>query len=188
MSDSTLHKTKITTPRGTFEFEGTRDFVEAQIKFVLEIMTKDGVPSESAPNKPVPRANEETQAKPKAASRKASIEQPRIIPNFLTDAEKIKSLRSFYSEKRPETHIDIYAVITYWLKHNISMEEVSINEMWTLYKILAVKPPRTLIQVFRDGKSKKVYFEAGSSSGYYFITSIGETYVEHDLPKQASST
>jgi len=74
-------------------------------------------------------------------------------------------------------------VLTLWLRNNKDMPDASVDEMWSLYKVLSQRQPKNLIQTFRDGKSKKSYFES-NDNGRYFITSYGETFVDHDLPAQ----
>ncbi|HET8884183.1 MAG TPA: hypothetical protein VFM68_01800 [Candidatus Saccharimonadales bacterium] len=169
-------KAKITTAAGTFEFEGTEEWVEKQITAVLAMPT----PATVAPP---------TEAKTKQASTKKpfaggrSVTQPRMLATLLTSKEEVDSLRDYYTEKQPITHIETFAVLTLWLRNNKDMKDASVDEMWTLYKVLTIRPPKSLIQTFRDGKSKKSYFEsAEENNGRYFITSFGETFVDHDLP------
>lgn len=183
MSDSLIYKTKITTPAGTYEFEGSQEFVEKQVEKILSIAKSIPVaPPIAQPENPS-TTNDNGSKKP---ARKTLIEQPQMLPNLVNTSEKITELREFYDAKKPETHIEIFAVLTYWLKNNCELPEVSISEMWTLYKILSIKAPKVLIQSFRDGKSKKAYFDAGKSMGKYYLTPFGETFVDHDLPHKAS--
>ncbi|MCJ7805736.1 hypothetical protein MUP46_03795 [Patescibacteria group bacterium] len=183
MSEDKITKTRITTSLGTFEFEGTEEFVEKQIDRIVEM-------AKSLPQTPIasPSPVQEPQtvlekSHKKGQSKKALIEQPQMLPNLITDKAMIDDLRSFYKSKSPENNIEIFATLTFWLKDKSQLPDVSISEMWTLYKILGVKPPKVLIQVFRDGKSKKAYFEAAKATGRYYLTPFGETFVEHDLPK-----
>jgi len=168
-------KAKISTSAGTFEFEGSEEFVEKQIAIVLAM----------APQQPATTQSEKTvksSVAAKQSSTKKSVTQPRMLATLLDSKEEVDSLRTYFEEKRPITHIDTFAVLTLWLRNNKNMNDASIDEIWTLYKILSVRPPKSLIQTFRDGKSKKSFFESSDQSGRYFITSYGETFVDHDLP------
>lgn len=187
MSDI-IHKTKITTSLGTFEFEGSQEFIEKQIEKFVEIAKQ----SPATPSVPVDQGSSSHSTQEESSSKKTSVrkiatEQPQMIPNLITDKAKIDDLRSFYAAKHPENHIDNFAIFALWLKNNADLPEVSISEMWTLYKILGIKAPKVLIQVFRDGKSKKAYFEAATMAGKYYLTPFGETFVEHDLPRKAAA-
>lgn len=183
MGEDMIHKAKITTNLGTFEFEGDRDFIDAQIEKIVGIAK-----SSPATTTPSPAENPATRSNgnlaKKTTQRKALVEQPRMLPKLITEGVKIEELRKFYALKSPETHIPRFAVLTHWLKNNCGLAEVSIDEMYTLYKILGLRQPKVLIQVFRDGKSKNAYFEVGTTPGHYYLTTFGETFVEHDLPRK----
>lgn len=170
-------KAKITTTAGTFEFEGTEEFVEKQIAAVLAL------PVAAIATPVVSQTKTRREAAKKSSGTKKSITQPHMLATLLTSKEEVDSLRDYYTQKQPVTHIEIFAVLTLWLRNHKDMKDASVDEMWTLYKVLAIRPPKSLIQTFRDGKSKKSYFESSpDNSGRYFITSFGETFVDHDLP------
>ena len=167
-------KAKITTNAGTFEFEGDDTAVEKQIAAVLSI---------SATMPMAQPVSEQTvvQSKKRTTVAHRSVTQPKMLATLLTSKEEIDSLRDYFNQKKPVTQVEIFAVLTLWLKNNKDMPAASIDEMWTLYKVLGLRQPKNLIQTFRDGKSKKSYFES-AENGRYFITSFGETFVDHDLP------
>lgn len=170
-------KAKITTAAGSFEFEGTEEWVEKQIANVMNI---------SATMKPQVEEKTKKKAtstkKASSSAKKSVSDQPKMLPTLIEGKEEVDSLREFYERKQPATQIESFAVLMLWLKSNKDMDDVSVDEMWTLYKFLNIRAPKALIQTFRDGKSKKGYFESSDSAGRYFITSFGETFVEHDLP------
>lgn len=188
MADEIVTKAKLTTSLGTFEFEGAKDFVAEQVAKITDKF-------QEIPPQPVqPEATQGTkqnqiesaESVQSTKSKKLIVEQPKLLGDLITDSAKIKELKEFVSAKKPASHLERFLVLTYWMKTNLSMKELSIDEMWTAYKMLTEKPPRVLIQVFRDAKSKKGWFTTGSGAGRYQLTSIGETYVEHDLPKSNS--
>jgi hypothetical protein len=186
MIEGNTYKAKISTSLGTFEFEGSQEFVEQQIEKLINI-------EQSAPKKAEPAESEEATAKRVApgksnGAKKSYVEQPAMLPDLISGKDHVDSLRKFYAAKKPANHIETFAVLTLWLKSNLDLKDVSIDEMWTLCKVLQVKPPKVLMQTFRDGKSKKGYFAmaAGKTSRYY-LTSYGETFVEHDLPRPVES-
>jgi len=183
MNEGNNYKAKITTARGTFEFEGSQEFVEKQVEKVVDIEKNMPAP---APERETPAERQASNAKSKASngnsgSKKTVSTQPKMLPS-LVPKDQIAGLREFHDEKKPDSHMEVFAVLSYWLKEKLSVADVSIDEMWTLYKVLGIRPPQNLIQVLRDAKSKKAYFDAAQGSGRYYLTSIGETFVEHDLP------
>lgn len=185
MNEGNSFKAKITTSLGTFEFEGSEDFVEKQVARIIKL--EEAAPKvteapQETTEKPVPAKGSVSSSKP---GKKPSGEQPKMLPNLITGKDKIDSLRSFHDTKKPVNHIETFAVLSYWLKTELQLVDVSIDEMWTIYKVLQLRPPKVLMQTFRDGKSKKAYFDASAKSGRYILTSFGETFVEHDLPKKS---
>ncbi len=167
-------KATITTAIGTFEFEGEDDAVQRQITAIL------ASPVHTDISKTVSKAE---QPKRKSTSVKRTTAQPKVLSRLLTTKEEIDGVKAFFAQKSPDSHVEKYAVLTLWLKNYKSLEDVSIDEMWTLYKVIGVKQPKNLLQTFRDGKSKKSYFDL-TPDGRYFITPFGETFVDFDLPNK----
>lgn len=190
MAEEIITKAKLTTSLGTFEFEGSRDFVAEQVAKITDKF--QGIPPQpvqpEATQGTKQNQTESTESVQRSKYKKLMVEQPKLLADLITDSAKIKGLKEFVNAKKPAGHLERFLVLAFWIKTNLSMEELSIDEMWTAYKILAEKPPRVLIQVFRDAKSKKGWFTIGSSAGRYQLTSIGETYVEHDLPNTNSKS
>jgi len=176
-------KAKITTNAGTFEFEGDDAAVEKQIATVLSIAST--MPSVQATPAPATGYADPTKTKKRTSlPKRSSVTQPKMLANLLSSKEEVDSLRGYFEGKKPATHIETFAVLTLWLRNNKGMPDASVDEMWSLYKVLGQRQPKNLIQTFRDGKSKKSYFES-NDNGRYFITSYGETFVDHDLPAPA---
>ena len=167
-------KAKITTNAGTFEFEGDDQAVEKQIAAVLSI-------SATMPTLQSTAESTTPAAKKRSAGARRATTQPKMLATLLTSKDEIDSLREYFDLKKPSSQVEVFAVLTLWLKNNKDLPDASIDEMWTLYKVLNIKQPKNLMQTFRDGKSKKSYFES-ADNGRYFITSFGETFVDHDLP------
>ena len=171
-------KAKLTTNAGTFEFEGDDTAVEKQIAAVLSASA--AIPSVQA----IPAlasTSELTKTKKRTSVPKRSVTQPKMLANLLASKEEVDSLRNLFDKKKPVSHIETFAVLTLWLRDSKNMPDASVDEMWSLYKVLGLRQPKNLIQTFRDGKSKKSYFDS-NENGRYYITSYGETFVDHDLP------
>lgn len=171
-------KAKIMTNLGTFEFEGEDESVQKQIAAILNVST----PMETVSKNTAERRNNEKSKKhmPSTACKKTGS-TPKMLPNLISGKDEIDSLKAYFESKKPKSHIEIFAVLTLWLRDNKEMLDASVDEMWTLYKLLGIRPPKNLIQTYRDGKSKRGFFDS-TDDGRYTITPFGETFVEHDLP------
>lgn len=183
MNEGNNYKAKITTARGTFEFEGSQEYVEKQVDKVVDI--EKGAPIPVPTPEPEAASKRKTQKSNKPSTKnggggKTASVQPKMLPN-LVPKDQIVKLREYYEGRKPVSHLEKFAVMSYWLKDELSITEVSIDEMWTLYKLLQERQPKVLMQVFRDAK-KKAWFDSAKVRGKYYLTSYGETFVEHDLP------
>lgn len=116
-------------------------------------------------------------------TKKAVSHQSQMIPDLL-NSDDIPKIKDFFRKKSPTSHIENYTIITLWLRNNKNLSSISTDEIWTLYKVLNIKPPKNLMQVFRDGKSKKGYFDVDKETGKFYITNLGESFVTYDLPKK----
>jgi hypothetical protein len=172
------HKAKISTSAGVFEFEGSREYVEAQVEMIMSNMTLSETtgPKPSDAGGPLPKAPKT----PKLARQK--VAEPKPLSSLISDTA---SLRTFYELKDPKNHPENYVVIASWLKSNTECKNYSIDEMYTAYKLLRIKPPKVMVQVFRDAKAKGLWFDqAKEQPGRFELTIHGEAFVEHDLPRQ----
>lgn len=183
MQEGKTHKAKITTQRGTFEFEGSQEFIEKQIERIIGL--EDAIPfvPPAQPSNSISGIKTPKQRSAGSAQKKAVSEQPKILTSLVVERDHIVGLKKIHADKQPANHVETFAVLTYWLKTTLGLQDASIDEIWTLYKLLQIKPPRHVMQTFRDGKSKRSFFEASGESGRYYLTSVGESFVEYDLPK-----
>jgi hypothetical protein len=100
-------------------------------------------------------------------------------PRFLGDLDLTKSpvqLADFVREKGPAGDMDRFAVIAAWFKQYLSIEEVTIDHIFTAYKALGwqAELPDDLGQTFRNLKSNKNWFDSGATRGAYKINWNGE--------------
>lgn len=173
-------KAKLNTEVGTFEIEGSEEFVKDGIAELVKLIKKEERDSSTLPKK----ANQIKRRVPKKkrASEIKNATQPKLISDLIPK-DKIEDLKSFFEEKNPGNHQEAYTVLAYWMKYNLDLDVVSIDEIWTTHKILGRKGPNRWLQVFRDIKSRKGWLDSSDSrEGGYYITPMGETFVEHDLP------
>ncbi|MYB39947.1 hypothetical protein F4X86_01460 [Candidatus Saccharibacteria bacterium] len=181
MNEQSSYKAKVSVGGATFEFEGPREYVEQQVQRVIESAGKIPPAIHPSPKRGRSRDAVNRQKVSRSGTRKAPS-QPKMLGN-LVNKDQVGNLKSFYTGKEPSSHVEVYAVLSYWLKDILGINQISIDEIWTLYKVIDKKPPRVLAQTFRDAKSKKGYFDV-TDDGKYYLTTIGETFVEHDLPSR----
>lgn len=103
-------------------------------------------------------------------------------PKFLSDLDLTKAsvqLNDFVQEKNPVGDMDRYAVIAVWFKQHFSMEEISIDEIFTAYRVLGwqAQLPDDPSQTFRNLKNSKNWFDSGSKRGSYKVNWNGESAV-----------
>ncbi|MCD6319641.1 MAG: hypothetical protein J7M03_03060 [Candidatus Desulfofervidaceae bacterium] len=98
-------------------------------------------------------------------------------------ATPVNKLAEFYQQKKPRGHLKTVTVFGYYLKHFEGKEEFSQADLRRCYDQLGLAPPKVLAQSIRDVRSRYKFFDKGSKRGYYKISSLGEKFVETELPK-----
>ena len=91
------------------------------------------------------------------------------------------SLKEFVSKKRPKTNIENSTAFIYYLETIINIKPITINHIYTCYKIMGLRIPNNLQQNLSDISSKR-YGYANRKDGDYSMTILGINFVEHDLP------
>ena len=169
-------KVKMTTEIGTFEFEGDNEAVQMQVSNLITSISAVGKEYNHFADNPRHRTAR--------ANKKQIALQPKNLSSLLS-VEDINHLKGYMAEKKPISHLERCLVFTLWLREQKNIPSVSQDEMWTLYLATHTKPPMNLVQIFRDGKSKRGFFDSAQDEpGRYLLTSVGETYIKFDLPKK----
>lgn len=181
-SDDKTVKAFYNSGLGPITFEGTRESVAETLAILIK--TLDGQPTR------VVKGNSKISAQKYNDTSKRTIKKI-MSPKFLSDfipKEKFQSLTDFLNEKKASKHMEICACAAYWLKTELNVEKVSVDEIYTVYKIVKVRPPKFIEQVFRDAKRDKNLFDQAGVGGYYLLTNLGEAFVEFDLPKNTNES
>lgn len=115
-------------------------------------------------------------------------------PAQLNDASSnslsyIIEFKSFVKEKDPSNrlnHQEFATLATYYFMNKAPIEqritEMSEEKLSEAYKLAERKPPVSVVQALRDAKSKLKSLDKGSKTGCYKINSMGEYFVQHELP------
>lgn len=185
MSKENTYKLKVDLRQGTFEAEGTQDFIETKYNEFKSIIEKKKTlisPSVTEIESSITSPTRKKVKKKRAASnnRKASIAKDlNLMPRGK------ESLKDFYEKKSPDTNLKRNAVFAYYLKEILELgKPITIDHIYTCYKSIdALRMPKNIFQSISDAGSRRYGF-LDTSDGYEDIklTSVGENLVRHDLP------
>lgn len=92
------------------------------------------------------------------------------------------SLRDFYAQKMPATFSEQNAVFVYYLNRLKEIEAITPNHIFTCYKEVGARVPGAFYQSLMDTARMKGWIDTGNTDQIR-ITTVGENFVEHDLPK-----
>jgi hypothetical protein len=194
MEDSSA-RIKITVGEATIEIEGSEAYVEKKLSDPgsFNLLTKQAanwaVPASSAH---VKSENEEIKSKkPKESKKgKAATKGPEsysIVPDLdLKKTNSAKSLKEFYEEKQPNSFIESNAVFIYYLKKIKQLQQIGIKHVYTCYKEVGVKVPARLYQSLIDTCGVKGWIITEKMEDLN-ISTVGESFVELELPKSQKS-
>lgn len=84
----------------------------------------------------------------------------------------------FADQKKPESQVEKYMVIAYWLKEQRSLNEISIDHVYTCFKHIGwTKLPKNIAQGFIDAKRRHAAFDTGTTDGQWRLNHVGENKV-----------
>jgi hypothetical protein len=92
------------------------------------------------------------------------------------------SLRDFHAEKSPETFSEQNAVFVYYLNRVKETDTISPSHIFTCYKEVGARVPGAFYQSLLDTSRIKGWIDTANTEQIR-ITTVGENFVEHDLPK-----
>jgi len=171
---SAVTKAKINLKDGTIELEGSEAFVTKY----LEKFTKEMKELES-PTKTIAKKVEVE--KPTRRRKTPSVVAP--TPLDLKESGEKPSLRTFYKEKKPATFEEKLTVFAYYLKTYKDIEDMEAGHVVTCCKEVRSKIPANIPQMFKNIKHRQGWVDFGKE-GAVVITTLGENFVEYDLPRK----
>lgn len=133
----------------------------------------------------------EGEFEPVEENREKKPRQPRkgvtysFVPDLnLKPAGKPK-LKDFYAEKKPKDQQEETAVFVYYLKRTLGVTGVGVNHLFQCFKEVEKRVPKDILLVTRNAAYRKGWINV-SNSNDLGITTQGENFVEHDLPRATS--
>lgn len=93
-----------------------------------------------------------------------------------------KSLKEFIDEKKPSSNVQKTATFVYYLQNILNIKEITIDHIFTCYKLMSFRIPNNLPQNLADTCSSK-YGYISRKDGKYAMTVMGNNYIEFDINK-----
>ncbi len=128
--------------------------------------------------------------KPKSEERKektnrvSKAKSYQFIKDLNLRPEDNKSLRDFFSEKKPSSQQDELVVVLYYLHRILEIDNITANHVYTGLKDLSefgVRVPKDILQVMRNASNRRGFVDSSNHEELKMATP-GDNYVEHDLP------
>jgi len=97
-----------------------------------------------------------------------------------------QSLREFFAEKKPGKQPEMIAVFVYYLAKILDLSEITPHHVFTCFKDVGRRSPKNLPQAIRNTANRKAWVDSADQKDIK-ITSHGENFVEHDLPRATTA-
>ncbi|MBN3791800.1 hypothetical protein [Burkholderia sp. Ac-20353] len=129
----------------------------------------DEIEQEEEPTISVPPAPKKQRKPPKMAA-------PSLV-DIRFDDEK-PTFAEFVEQKEPKNDMQKYLCAAFWLKTHKKVSEVSIDHMYTAYKVMGWALPTNPVQPMRElAATRDKRFSKGAEKGHYAINHVGEGFV-----------
>lgn len=153
---------RIGTTKAEGDADGSSESVE-HLEHVEEVGAEDDLESS------IPVAPKKLRKPPKMAA-------PSLVHVRFDDLKP--TFADFVSQKDPKNDMQRYLCAAFWLKNHKSINEVSIDHMYTAYKVMGWALPTAPIQPMRElAATRDKRFSKGTEKGHYAINHIGEGFV-----------
>lgn len=181
-------KLKIDFAQGQLDVEGSDDVV---VKIYNDFMAKwEKITPEivQLPAKSIPLLEVIDADKPageqgkKKATKKTAATQNYTMVDEIYKGEYAKAIKDFYGCFNAKGNLQKVTLFVYCLQKNLDIKGITVNHLYTCYKIVSEPLPKVLPQAVRDAKSQKTWLVHDDWSDLK-ITHMGENAVEHEFEK-----
>lgn len=169
-------KLRINTNEGILEVEGEEGFVrEIYTDFKAELAKPradapadtSGQPSGTAAQKSAAKSQKpERKSNDNAVKKKARTgksDEPKVDKNLdLSGVDGAACLKDFVAQYQPKTNMERNVVFIAYLKDEMNLEQVGIDQLWTCYHDLGVSFPVNMKQSIYDTSSAKSWINVPS--------------------------
>lgn len=173
-------KAKINLKEGIFEVEGTEEFI-INLLIRLENDFKSGsIKTISSTKKEITQKNINTKNTINPVKPIAIIPIPLDFKGYGINP----SLKDLYSEKAPKTSQELITLFTYFISKYLGIQNVRVGHIISCYNEIAVKIPSNIERLLHEVKIFTGWLNLGNTPKTVMITSIGEKFIENNLPKK----
>lgn len=132
------------------------------LEFVEEVESEEEVV-------PVPAA-------PKKLRKPTKVATPSLVDVRFDD--ETPKFAEFVAQKDPKNDMQRYLCAAFWLKTYKGINEVSVDHMYTAYKVMGWALPAIPVQPMRElAATRDKRFSKGAEKGHYAINHVGEGFV-----------
>lgn len=150
-----------------------------------EVPDGDGTPPKPLRKKAAKKAGVKKAAGP--AKKKVAVGSPKMVGNLNLRPSGKKSLKDFVAAKAPANQDERNAVAVYYLKHELKVDKVSGDHVFTCYREMkddGWRLPNDLRNSLQQTKSRSGWIDTGDMDDIK-ISASGINTVEQDLPKKS---
>lgn len=154
------------------------------LKWALSKYSKVNIPVYEAPvnaHKKQKKVTKKHNQKSSSSKQKSSLS---IVKNLNLSPKGKKAFKEFIEEKQPNSDQEKCTVGVYHMQHNLELENISTNHLFTCYKVAKWRVPADLDNTLKVVASQKGWLDTSDGNSIK-TTTHGENLVEHDLPKKA---
>ena len=111
---------------------------------------------------------------------------PSLVTSLNLRPKDKQTLEELAAEKGPKNQQEKSTLIVYYLRHVLRQDAVTVDSVYTAYKAMKWRLPANLENQLQVIKATKGWLDTSNMSAIE-LTSLGENYIEHDLPKSQAS-
>lgn len=126
-------------------------------------------------------------AKKKKGKGRRAKSRPTIVKDLNLFPKGKQSFIDFAAAKQPADNQEKCAVAVYYLKQKLSRDIIDVNHVYTCFKVASWRTPADLENTLALTAFRKRWLDTSNLSNIT-LTTLGENFVEHDLPRGVKGT
>ncbi len=125
--------------------------------------------------------NKEIESPKKKSAKKSSSLPSFSMLDEIYKGENAKAIKDFYNQYGNMGNIQKVTLFIYFLEKKLNISSITLNHLYTCYKIINAPLPKALQQAVRDAKQKT--WLSHDDWNDLKVTHMGENAVEHEFGK-----
>lgn len=189
---TTAAKIRIDVSQGLFEAEGSETFL---LELYNDFKGRLGAVPVKQPAPPAGAATHGGETKVQAPSppprAKSGSGKPKkraplsIVKDLDLAKGKNGKLKEFYEKYDAKTNLERNLVFVYYMQHELEIEGITDNHVYTCYRNVNAKLPTALRQSLLDTAHRNGWLDTSDMNNIRVATA-GMNYLEHDMPKKGA--